>query len=313
MPAFKTLMTDVELYIGSDAPNRTGFINATGYVSTPAASLSPYKFVMALLARALRMGLILRTQTPVLSIEEEKSATGAGPAVSHLIRSSIGEMRARRIVIAANAYTSALLPEYAEAIVPCKGSACHVSGLNGQALPRLPVGSYNVRERPQWSGSTYLIQRTDTTLIVGGAHHTYKQDLPSWYNNVDDGVLLSSASDWFHGFMQRGFIGWENSRAEVSRVWTGIMGYSCDSLPHVGHVPERNGVFILAGFNGHGMPVVFLTAKGVAEMVVLEKSYQETKLPSLYKTSKERLQHRYDDILQGGPVDSSNISNTIRN
>jgi glycine/D-amino acid oxidase-like deaminating enzyme len=62
-----------------------------------------------------------------------------------------------------------------------------------------------------------------------------------------------------------------------------------DGLPHVGTVPGKTTQFIASGFNGHGMPVVFLAAKGVAEMV-LGKTFEQTNIPKLFKTTEARLQ-----------------------
>ena len=78
------------------------------------------------------------------------------------------------------------------------------------------------------------------------------------------------------------------------------MGYTSDLLPHVGPIPNRPNQHILAGFNGHGMPVIFLTAKAVAEMVGDDKSFEQTGLPRLYRTSEERLRSETDFILGGG-------------
>lgn len=75
------------------------------------------------------------------------------------------------------------------------------------------------------------------------------------------------------------------------------MGYSADSLPHVGEVPGKPGQLIVAGFNGHGMPVVFLSGKAVAEMALKSVSFGETGLPGLFETSTARLDPVYDDIL----------------
>lgn len=78
------------------------------------------------------------------------------------------------------------------------------------------------------------------------------------------------------------------------------MGYSFDSNPHIGLVPQRSGNFIIAGFNGHGMPVIWLAAKGLAEMLRTGKSFEEVRvpmpLPSLFKTTQDRI-----DRAQIGP------------
>lgn len=75
------------------------------------------------------------------------------------------------------------------------------------------------------------------------------------------------------------------------------MGYSADSLPHVGEVAGKPGQLVSAGFNGHGMPVVFLSGKAVAEMALNSISFGETGLPRLFETSTARLNPAYDDIL----------------
>lgn len=90
--------------------------------------------------------------------------------------------------------------------------------------------------------------------------------------------------------MQRTFNGWEDTGANVEQIWTGVMGYSWDSHPHLGEVPGREGQFVLAGFNGHGMPVIFLGAEGVSRMVDGGVAVGETGIPSLFETSRERLE-----------------------
>ena len=79
------------------------------------------------------------------------------------------------------------------------------------------------------------------------------------------------------------------------------MGFTTDSLPHVGNVPHKPGQLVVAGFSGHGMPQVFLSAAGIARMIVDGATYEETGLPRLFRTSSERLESEANDIL--GRVD----------
>jgi glycine/D-amino acid oxidase-like deaminating enzyme len=319
-PAFAELLTAVEYHVGEDAPDRTGVKDAKAYFSSPAAHLSPYKLTMGLLARTLELGLCLKTHTPVLSIlkadaDAVETGTGGGVApAKYRITTPHGCIIATKIVVATNAYTSALLPEYAAAIVPCRGLACHISASSSPSaplsLPRLPTSSLCTRaQQDGLSGYNYIMQRADSTLVVGGAHHTYKHDMASWYDTTDDAGLIHSARSYYcdpPGFAAQAFLGWDQVETRVDHVWTGIMGYSADSLPHVGCVPGREGLFVLAGFNGHGMPVAYLAAKGIAEMVVEGKTYEQTGLPAVYMACSERLMPRYHDILGengqvGGP------------
>jgi glycine/D-amino acid oxidase-like deaminating enzyme len=67
------------------------------------------------------------------------------------------------------------------------------------------------------------------------------------------------------------------------------MGYSSDGLPRIGRVPGRKNMFIMGGFTGHGMPQVFLTAKGISRMVLEDLAYSETGIPRLFEESERRL------------------------
>jgi hypothetical protein len=67
------------------------------------------------------------------------------------------------------------------------------------------------------------------------------------------------------------------------------MGYTFDGFPHGGQVPGQENLFILAGFNGAGMPHIFLTAKGIANMIGNGVPFGESGIPRIFKTTEERL------------------------
>jgi glycine/D-amino acid oxidase-like deaminating enzyme len=66
-----------------------------------------------------------------------------------------------------------------------------------------------------------------------------------------------------------------------------VMGYSNDGFPYVGPVPCKLGQYVCAGFTGHGMPQIFLSAKVIAEMVSTGAA-TEVDLPAPYHTSAKR-------------------------
>jgi len=51
---------------------------------------------------------------------------------------------------------------------------------------------------------------------------------------------------------------------------------------------------VLAGFNGGGMAMIFLTAKAVAGMVTASQEFGETALPGIFETTEERLRPRVE-------------------
>lgn len=96
-------------------------------------------------------------------------------------------------------------------------------------------------------------------------------------------------------------------------------------MPWIGRIPNLRGQgqFILAGFSGHGMPVIYLAAEAVAGMVLDElledeeeeeekkgegeeerrkkkkekKNFEEMGLPGVFEVTRERLEREENDIL----------------
>jgi glycine/D-amino acid oxidase-like deaminating enzyme len=75
-----------------------------------------------------------------------------------------------------------------------------------------------------------------------------------------------------------------------------VMGYSSDSMPYVGEVPDKPNQMMLAGFSGHGMPLILLSAKAIVEML-RGRPFGQTGVPSLFHVTKERLESTRNEIL----------------
>lgn len=77
------------------------------------------------------------------------------------------------------------------------------------------------------------------------------------------------------------------------------MGYSSDFMPYVGEIPRKPNQMILAGFSGHGMPLILLCAKAVANMVRTGASLEMTGVPSVFQVTEERLATQKNEVLEG--------------
>lgn len=221
----------------------------------------------------------LQTYTPVISVRSDE-------ADGFFVHTTRGQVRARKVIYANNAYVSGTLPEYAKNVIPCKGICCRIAVPDG-AMPPLLNNSYI--NRTDDKTLSYLVPRSDGSIVVGGAAAKFNPFRGQWYNNVDDSCLIDSAKDYYDNYMQRTYHGWENSEAKVDTIWTGVMGYSYDSNPHIGQVPYKEGEYIIAGFNGHGMPVIWLAARELARMITRGISFEDTSMPRLFKTSAQRI------------------------
>lgn len=300
---------------------------AKACMSYSAGHLWPYKLILALLQKAVDAGVNLQTNTPVVGVSDGVDAQG----YYEIVTKERGSIRAKKVVYATNAYTSSILPEFEDKIVPVKGICSHIVVPDDRKpAPMLPH-SYIMRWSP--SEYEYMIPRTDGSIIVGGARSKYYSALDSWYNNVEDDKLITvgNAHRHFDGYMQKNFRGWENSGAYTKSVWTGseysfplwmcgflrkkgrllttwyrqVMGYSTDSCPWIGALPSRPDQYVVAGFTGHGMPQVFLSAKGIAQMAVSGVSFKETGIPRIYQVTPERLASKKNSIIEGWAAHTS--------
>lgn len=190
---------------------------AKAVMSYSAGHLWPYKLIVALLQKAVDAGVNLQTHTPVTSVSDGADGNG----YYSLTTKDRGVVKAKKIIYATNGYTSSILPEFTDKIVPVKGLCSRIDvPESNKPAPMLPH-SYIMRWSP--TEYEYLIPRLDGSIVVGGARTKYYQDLDCWYNNVEDDKLITTgnAHHHFDNFMQKYFKGWEKSGAYTDKVWTG--------------------------------------------------------------------------------------------
>jgi glycine/D-amino acid oxidase-like deaminating enzyme len=264
----------------------TGIKGAVGAFSVPAVSFWPYRLVAGLLERMLVRWpgrLNVQMHTPVVSLVDN--------AEGNVLETPRGRVRADKVVLATNAWTAGLLPQFKEVIVPVRGMASHHS----PAVPVYPhlANTYNIAYAGK--GVDYLNPRPDGGIVVGGGSWMFSSDRNAWYDNFDDSYPFNDeVQGYWHEYMQRNFLGWGDSRAVADVVWLGIMGRTPDGQPHVGRVPGSRSRWLLAGFNGGGMSIICTAAQAVAAMVRADVGFDEVAgefgLLGGFKPSVERLQ-----------------------
>ncbi|KAI1872387.1 uncharacterized protein JN550_004106 [Neoarthrinium moseri] len=272
----------VNYYGPDEAEKVSGVKGAKAATTFPAATLWPYKFITQLLSIVVDRGVNLQTNTPVTMVSSTADDEGFWT-----VTTPRGNIRAKKVVFATNGYTSGVLPEY-KAIHPVRGTCSRIIAGNPPA-ERSRIGSLVPYYAPKLAD--YQANRSDGSFVVGGAWTTCRfKHTNQWRDVVDDSQLVPAAEGYFNGYIERTFNGWEQAETTVDQVWTGIMGYTEDGEPHIGKVPSKEGLYICAGFNGHGMPLVLLCAKGLVKMMSDDCDFSQTGIPSLYETTPERLQ-----------------------
>ncbi|BFZ58551.1 hypothetical protein PYCC9005_005614 [Savitreella phatthalungensis] len=251
------------------------------------ASLNPYKLVTGLLTKLIARyptKLRLYTYTPVTKTLRDGT----------VLTSNRDRTRAKAIILATNAYTSQLVPSLAKHIVPVRAQIHYIAG-----SPRTSPDncSYN-------AGGEYLSQRPCGSVVLGGG----RRFASAGHGEVgvsDDSAIDPHVRSFLTSFAHRTGLTL-GGRDEQTRAqdWTGIMGFTHLGIPlvhrlswatHPHDTPLHTDIprFICAGFSGHGMPRIWLSARHIATQTLRSLNMQvslplhTTTLPRGYSTPTE--------------------------
>jgi gamma-glutamylputrescine oxidase len=147
---------------------------------------------------------------------------------------SLDELEAGQIVIATDGSGRGLLPELDDALWPARGQVLATAPLDEQlfACPHFAR-----------QGFDYWQQLPDGRIILGGF-----RDFSILTEMTNDETTTEPIQEALDAFLREllGYI------PEVTHRWAGIFGLTQDLLPLVGPVPGHDGVWIAAGYSGHG-------------------------------------------------------------
>ncbi|RBR20961.1 uncharacterized protein FIESC28_05113 [Fusarium coffeatum] len=231
-----------------------------------AAKLWPYKLVTWVLERLLEESdpsvFNLQTKTPVDRLQRIGD--------SWALHTPRGQIAAKKVVLATNAYTSHLLPKLSGLVVPVRGQVAALTPSNGSS----PLEHSHVWWTPV-GGDDYLIQRPSGELITGGERlGSSDGQVGLSRDDAIDPVIAKRLRESLHGSLKLKESGEEEDASlGATYEWTGIMGYSRDGYPWVGKLPsalggEDSGVYISVGYTGHGMPVAARCGIAVAQEIL---------------------------------------------
>ncbi|KAH7420077.1 FAD dependent oxidoreductase-like protein [Cadophora sp. MPI-SDFR-AT-0126] len=277
---------------------------AGAFLQKHAASVWPYKLVSWMLEKLLEGNgkreakFNLQTNTAVTHLQ--KAADG-----SWIVHTPRGMIATKKVLLTTNAYTSHLLPEFRDLIVPVRGEM--------SSLIPPPTMQPGNDENPPFEYSygfigngkqnrhqdDYLIQRPYSKdvssggelMFGGGRSYAAKAGLGV---SDDSSIDLPAAEYLRKEITVIVDIKSQEKELKATYEWSGIMGYSRDDRPWVGELTEElglgggKGLFVCAGFTGHGMPNTCLSGKAAVDLM-LGRTGEEVDLPDSYRLSKERV------------------------
>ena len=219
------------------ALQRTGFV---GCLTDHDGALHPARWYRLLAGAAEEAGA---------RICEGSAVRGPVPAPREgRVETDGGSVRARHVVVAADGALPALVPEYAGRV---RARRLHMVATEPlpPALDRLVYA--------RW-GYEYLQQRPDGRILAGGFSDV---DARGSYTDSDAGEPL--IWERVEAYLRDDL----GVAARVSHRWAGVVGYSDDSLPYVGEVPGRAGLYVAGGYSGTGNVPGFMCGRDLADTI----------------------------------------------
>lgn len=279
-----------------EVERKFGTPGAVGAFQYPAGSLSAYGFATGMLKLALGMGLNLQAGTPVDAINTSKM----GGSTTWTVQMARGSIATPTLILATNGYTARLLPQMQGLIVPLQGQV--VAQRPGTGMPQ--TGLTNTYSLIWETGYEYMItrppgSRNEGDIVIGGGIHQLPNDGASRYGNTDDSSLEPTITSYLRrctGDVFASHWGADHQEGRIKTEWSGVMGASADGLPYVGPVPDAEGLFISACFNGHGMVWCFKAAQALIGTILgspEERRVIEHWFPQSAVISKERMKRKF--------------------
>ena len=211
-----------------------------GLLNTHGGVIHPLNFVRGLAAGIAAEGIEIFEQSPVTSIRRD----GAGL----VLETPDGNVNARHAVIATNAYSdlTAATQTVQRTLIPFRSAIIATEPLTGKPAKLLSKGrSYTeTRRMMRW------FRKSGDRLLFGGRGAFGKADSASAFAALQEAMLAQFP---------------ELADVKVTHRWSGLVGMTLDSIPHVGRLDDR--VSYAVGYNGTGVAMSTLMGKYLAEIV----------------------------------------------
>lgn len=162
---------------------------------------------------------------------------------------SVGDLDAEHVVVATDGSGRGLIPGLDDALWPARG----------QVIATEPLSDL-LFECPHYArqGFDYWQQLPDRRVVLGGF-----RDFSILTEMTDEETTTSSIQEALDAFLAE-LLGYMPT---VTHRWAGIFGLTQDLLPLVGPVPGHEGVWVAAGYSGHGNVLGFMCGELVAAAI----------------------------------------------
>ena len=189
----------------------------------------------------------------VRRLAAEAGAAGAGFS-EHERVTAPEDLDADQVVIATDGSGRGLVPDLDDALWPARGQVI--------ATEPLPERLF---ERPHYArqGFDYWQQVEDGRIVCGGFRDF---SILSEFTDeeVTTPIIQQALDDFVADLLGR--------RPRITHRWAGVFGMTQDLLPLVGAVPGREGLWVAAGYAGHGNVLGLMCGELVARAILGDRA-----------------------------------------
>ena len=197
------------------------------------------KMMSALLQKTLTSGVRIFNNCQVTELHQSSSG--------QLIRSSQGDFRSKKILLATNAFTKALFPDF------------DVTPGRGQILVTEPIAGLKVNGTFHYDKGYYYFRNINNRILLGGGRNLdFKTE-----ETTSPGItatVQSRLEDLLYQLIIPG------QAARIEYRWSGVMGFGDQLKPIIKEFEP--GVFCAVRCNGMGVAMGSLTGQQAADLIL---------------------------------------------
>lgn len=177
------------------------------------------------------------------------------------VETTSGTISADSVVLAVNAWTSELIPEMRELIVPVRGQILACAPL--APIFKTAVFASLTETEEYWQ------QTLDGSIVLGGCRALAPgKDVGIWETST-----TAEVQEAIEHILPRLFP--QLAGLQVTQRWAGLMDFSPDRIPIVDRVPGLDKAWFVGGLSGHGMPFGMLFGRYLTQAVESNRAPEE--------------------------------------
>lgn len=236
----------VQILDAHQVRDETGSKSFVGGVLNPGSGgIHPLNYLRGLAKGVGRRGIAIYQESPVIGLRHDNGGV--------IAQTPGGAVRARQAIIATNSYSdlTSATARMQRTLVPFRSAIIATERLS-----------------PNLAGS----------LMPTGRTYTETKRMMRWFRKVDDRVVFGGRgafgkqdSDSAFDALRRAMVGIFPELADVALQfrWSGLVGMTLDSVPHIGRLDQRT--LFSMGYNGAGVAMSSLMGRYLAALVRNEK------------------------------------------